>query len=215
MQRRRLGHRHRREGNLAHTPDPPPGRGGKPILKGDKPMAAKRKKKLQNVEVRLGPTPEQVLRGNFAAIGMAHRRVPVIETMHARGMLSDEAFRRLAWYRDQALLAERSPVKSSLNIVIGMAPGRAGSERGPSAALVSAQLTVGRIERDLGSLAPLARAIAVDDVSLSQWCVAKHGGREKYDARGTFVAVVPLAEKRVMEEAKLELKMAAGRIVIG
>jgi hypothetical protein len=177
-------------------------------------MAAKRKKNLREPELRLGPTPEQGRHATYVSAGMAHRRVPVIETMHARAMLSDKEYRRLAYYRAQALLAERSPVKSSLDIVIGAAPWRGGSERGPSAAVAFAQLIVSRIEVDLGSLREIARAVAVDDVSLSQWCVAKHGGRERHDAKGQLVAIVPVAEKRVMEAAKLELRMAAARIAI-
>jgi len=178
-------------------------------------MKAKRNKKPRAIDPRVGPTAEQHRLADYASAGLAHRRVPAIETLHARGMLSDGEYRRLAFYRDQVAVAERSLTKSCLNIVIGMAPGRAGSERGPSAATVSARLTVGRIERELGSLLEIARAVAVEDMSLSQWCVAKHGGREKFDADGAFVAVVPIAEKRVMAEAKLELKMAAARIYVG
>jgi hypothetical protein len=175
-------------------------------------MPTKRNRKSRVIDQRVGPTPEQNRLADYASVGMAHRRVPAIETLRARGLLSDGEYRRLAFYRDQVSLAERSLTKSCLNIVIGMAPGRTGSERGPSAATVSARLTVGRIERELGSLLGIARAVAVEDMSLSQWCVAKHGGREKFDADGAFVAVVPLAEKRVMAGAKLDLKMAAARI---
>jgi len=175
-------------------------------------MSAKRSRKPRVIDQRVGPTSEQNRLADYVSVGMAHRRVPAIETLLARGMLSDNEYRRLAFYRDQVSLAERSLTKSCLNVVIGTAPGRAGSERGPSAATVSARLTVGRIERDLGSLLQIARAVAVEDMSLSQWCITKHGGREKFGADGAFVAVVPLAEKRVMAEAKLELKMAAARI---
>ena len=74
-------------------------------------------------------------------------------------------------------------------------------------------LETGRIERDLGQLVDIARAVAVDDKSLSQWCIDKHGGRERYDGNGRFVAIVPICEKRHMEIARLELRMAARRIV--
>lgn len=178
-------------------------------------MAAKRNRKLRAIDQRVGPTAEQKRLADYVSVGMAHRRVPAIETLRARGMLNEVEYGNLAFYRDQVSLAERALTKSCLNIVIGMAPGRAGSERGPSAATVSARLTVERIERTLGSLLEIARAVAVEDMSLSQWCVAKHGGREKFGADGGFVAVVPLAEKRVMAEAKIELKMAAGRIAMG
>jgi hypothetical protein len=48
---------------------------------------------------------------------------------------------------------------------------------------------------------------------LSEWCIARHGGRERYDGSGRFVAMVPCAEKRVMAEALLDLKYVAGTIV--
>jgi hypothetical protein len=171
-------------------------------------MGRGKKKKLVRADPRIGPTPEQAANNNFASAGMAHRRIPVIDTMLERGQLTDNEHRRLSHYRDQAQMAERSPIKSCLN------DSRTGGDhQGLGAAVVSAMLATGRIERELGSLLDIARAVAVDDVSLSAWCVAKHGGRERYNAAGEFVAVVPVAEKRVMEVARVELRMAARRIV--
>ena len=156
---------------------------------------------------RQQPTEEAEQHGTFVSAGMRFRRVPVIETMLERKQLTHEEYRRLAHYRDQASLAERSPVKSCLD------QGTGGSgDIGPTAAITSAILTTARIERDLGSLADIARAVAVEDKSLSQWCVDKFGGRERYGPGGKFVAVVPIREKEHMKIAAMEIRMAAHRI---
>jgi hypothetical protein len=161
-----------------------------------------------NDNARVGPTDAHANRASFVRDKEAYRKVPVIETMHTRGQINDAEYRALAFYRDQAGLAERSPVKSCLDNSVG------GSGDIPlSAAITSAVLTTARVERDLGQLAQLARAVAVDDRSLSQWCIDKHGGRERYDGAGKFIAIVPLREKQVMAMAAMELKMAAHRIV--
>jgi len=156
---------------------------------------------------RQAPTPEAEQHATYTSAGMRYRKVPVIETMLERKQLTHEEYRRLAHYRDQASLAERSPVKSCLDQGLG-----GGGDITPTAAITSAILATARIERDLGSLADIARAVAVDDKSLSQWCVDKFGGRERYGPGGKFVAVVPICEKEHMKRAALEIRMAAQRI---
>lgn len=169
---------------------------------------AKRKKKQDAVrDTRLGPTSEQARHASYVSAGMAHRRVPMIDQMLKRDQITHQEYAALAHYRDQASLAESSPVKSCLDRSI-----RAGNGNGPSAAVISAMLETSRIERDLGSLLDIARAVAVDDKSLSQWCIDKHGGRERYNGSGEFVAMVPVNEKQHMAMARMELRMAARRI---
>lgn len=159
-------------------------------------------------DARIAPTTEAQRHGDYVSAGMAYRRVPVIDTMLTRKQITDREYTALAFYRDQASLAERSPVKSCLDRGVG------GDRDIPAPAVItSAILTTARIERDLGSLAPIARAIAVDDKSLTQWCVEKFGGRERYDGKGGFVAIVPINEKRHVDMARMELRMAAQRIV--
>lgn len=166
---------------------------------------AKRKKK-QPVDHRIAPTNEAFQHGDFASAGMAYNRIPVIASMHKRGMLNDAEVLALGYFRDQASIADRSEMRSCLDRSVS------GGERGPSVAVVSAQLETARMERDLGQLVYIARAIAVKDVSLSQWCIGQHGGRERYDGKGKFVAMVPVCELRVMRMALQDLKMAAHRI---
>ena len=166
---------------------------------------AKRKRKPA-IDDRIAPTPEQMARGDFHSVGMAYKRVPVIDTMLTRGQITDKQYIALAYYRDQASLADRSPLKSCIDFSV------TGGDSHPSAALASAMLETSRIERDMGSVWQIARAVAVDDVSLTEWCCAHHGSRERYGIEGNVIAIVPRGHK-VVEFALVELKMAAGRIV--
>lgn len=177
-------------------------------------MARRGARKVREVFTGDGPTPEQV--GAFeeswqvsdGSRARAMRRKPIIKTMLAEGTLDPRRYELLAYYADQAALAERSPVRSCCD----NSP-RGGN--GPGVAILSAQIETGRIERDLGALRDIARAIAVDNLSLSQWCVLKHGGRERYGKGGKFIAIVPVNERKHMDIARMELRMAADRITLG
>lgn len=168
----------------------------------------KRKKAPKQTDSRILPTAEQLAKGDYVSAAEARRRVPVIETMYKRGQINEEEYRALGYYRDQASIADSSPCRSCLDRDM-----HSGSGNGPGAAVVSAMIETGRIERDLGSLWLIARAVAVDDKSLSQWCIEQHGGRERYDGKGQFIAMVPISELKVMRIALQDLKMAAHRIV--
>lgn len=170
-------------------------------------MAAKKKKKVAIVLVA-APTNEAQQHGEFAYFKGRYQRVPEIDRLRARKQLDEREYQALAFYRDQAALAERSPLRSCLDDTQ-----RGGGDIPLGAAITSAILATARMEREMGSLAPIARAVAVDDKSLTQWCVEKFGGRERLDGGGKLVAIVPAGEKRLVEFARLELRMAAHRIV--
>lgn len=185
------------------------GMGSKTIIQMAKAVAARLDKSALPKSKRTPPTDEQMRQGNFASAGMAYRRTPMIDTLFDAGKISESEHRRLTHYRDQEAVAEQSLTKSCLDVRV-----RGGIGNMPISALVlSAQLEVGRIERDLGSLRGITRSIAIDDWSLSQWCCARYGSREKYDKHGRFVAIVPINERSNMRTALLELRFAAGRIV--
>ena len=139
--------------------------------------------------------------------GRGYRFAPMIDTMHKQGQLCESDWLALSYYRDQAAIADRSPVKSCLDNSVG------GGDIGPSVAVLSAQMETARIERDMGKQSRIARKVAVDDWSLSRWCIEKHGGRERIDGKGKVIAIVPNAEKRNMAEALFELRTAPRRIV--
>lgn len=180
-------------------------------------MAAKRKRKPK-VDNRIAPTAEQMGRAEYHSAGMAYKRVPVIDTMLARDQITPQEYLLLSYYRDCAHAAQDSEANES-----SLAPRKimgGGSGGHPSGGYLPKtdmgtwdHYETARIERDMQSLWPLARAVAVDDVSLTEWCIRQHGGRERYDGKGKFIAVVPVGEKNVVGMALMELRMAARRIV--
>jgi hypothetical protein len=117
-----------------------------------------------------GPTPEQYGKGNFARNTMAYRRIPVIDTMAQTGKLSQRQFNGLSRYRDIAIAEERSPMRDSLDKALH---GRAGATDGTGYIRTAYELS--RLEQALGSLYPIARAIAVDDMTVSQYAASKGG----------------------------------------
>lgn len=168
---------------------------------------ARKKKKPQPANDYVGTTPEREARNPTRSAGMARRIIPMIDILHERGDLGPREYAILAYYRDQAGMADRSPVKSCCDNSIS------GGGHGPGIAILSATLETARMERNMGSLWELARKVAVDDWSLSRWCIEKFGGRERYDSKGKLVAVVPVNEKRHVQMARMELRMAARRIM--
>lgn len=155
----------------------------------------------------IGPTPELERRG-VERIGMATKRVDVIETMRRREQLSEEHYRRLSKFSDTYAMAERSPVKSCLNDNPG------GTGNGPSAAVISALIQVGWWQRDMpADCWEIAVAVCGRNLSLTEFCVEKFGGRERYNSEGDFIAIVPVNEKARIAEALTNLRFAAGYIV--
>lgn len=143
------------------------------------------------------PTEHREAHNDFRSAGAAVRVVPVIVRLHEQAVLSDREFEALAYYRDQASLADKSPVRSCIDF-------SPKGGRGPGVAIVSAQLETWRLEREMGALAPLCRAVAVDDVKLEHWIEHKLGHAVASD------------KDRLRQEigiAALELKYAAGGIM--
>lgn len=165
--------------------------------------AGRKRKKVKLELDALRPTPEREGKNHFQSAGMARKLVPEIDRLHAKGWLTDAEHQALWHYRDQAGLADKSPVRSCINF-----EPRGGY--GPGVAILSASIETGRIERDMGELWRIARAVAVDDKSLTQWCVEQHGGRERTH-EGKVIAIVP--PDKTVAIARMHLRMAAHRIV--
>lgn len=163
----------------------------------------KGKRKADPVARFIRPTEQREAHNDFRSVGAAVRVVPVIVRLHERDLISDKDFEALAYYRDQASLADRSPVRSCCDF-------SPKGGHGPGVAIMSAQIETGRIENDLGSLWSMTRQIVVDDVPVE---------RIAADRIGSFKLMrLPPAEakKRITKEVAmvvLELRFAAGRIV--
>lgn len=165
-------------------------------------MTRRRKRKPAPVATVVQPTPEREARNETQSAGMARKVVPEIVRLHKQGVLNDRQFANLAYYRDQASLADKSPTRSGLDF------SPKGGGNGPGVAIISAQRETWRMEREMGGLWELARAVCVDDMSLRQWCIEKYGGVERDKG------IVPIREKFYMERARLELQFCAGAIVV-
>lgn len=162
------------------------------------------------------PTEQQEAQNDYQSAGAAVRIVPVIDTLLKAGKLSQAEYDALDYYADQATRAEDDTAQASTLAPERVMGGNGGACSGgmiPALLMATpAILEASRIERDLGSLRDIAEAVAVRNWSLTRWCIQQHGGRERYDGKGRFVAMVPMREREVMGIALMELKMAARRI---
>lgn len=149
-------------------------------------------------------TPEQQAKGEFRRIGMHYRRVPVIETLYAECKLTSRQFNGLARYRDVAVAEDKSLIEDSVGKLLRGCVGGGGD--GDFALRIAIEL--GRLERALGSLADIARAIAVEDATLSDWAMKRHGAHERIRAGG--VKFEP--SKAALNEAWMDIRMAGERL---
>jgi hypothetical protein len=175
------------------------------------------------------PTNDNVLptaeRGRFNTIesaGMAKRVVSPIRLLFDRKRITGAQYDALSYYRQQAQQAQDDEAEMSPMHPAKAMGGGGGNSRGssiPASLLRStpAIIETSRIEAEIlrygQDRLDLLRFIARDDNTLTEWCINRHGGRERYDGAGRFVAMVPCAEKRVMAQALIDLKYVAGAIV--
>ena len=176
-----------------------------------KPRKAKRKPVEYSED--FAPTPEQRAKGEFVQggnlatsaterAGLAYRRKPVIDTLRDEHKLTQRQYDGLARYRTIAVDADRSTLRSCIDFSV-----RSNGE-GLAHFGVRMNIELGRLERELGSLASIARAIAVDDETLSSWAVRNSGGRE-YD-RGGVIFIEPSAS--AFKIAWMDIRMAGLRL---
>lgn len=164
----------------------------------------------------IGPTPEQIAAFDLADIvdkrrgrvsvtlGRAFRRRRQIDMLRESNLVSVDEFKALHHYRHHADVADRSPLRDSiatLNMIRG-----SGEE--PTVALLNSIRIRDDCERAAGPLRGILRAVAIDDVSLSQWVISHGGGIEKRRLRGTVIEPRPKA----LDIARLEFRIAAQRV---
>jgi hypothetical protein len=161
----------------------------------------KRTKPTAIVDRYLRPTPEREAHNDFRSVGMAQQVVPPIVRLHEQGVLTDQEFTALAYYRDQAGLADRSLVRSCIDF----SP-KGGGGHGPGVAVLSAIGEVRRIESGLGPyLANLLRSVVAGDMSVVDWALAEWGSEKGSNP--------PRPSGRALSMIVLELKYAAGGII--
>jgi len=157
----------------------------------------KRPVKIRAVE----PTPERQDKNDTRPAGRATQIKPVIETLFASERITTAEYVALNYYSEQANAAERSPIKSNLDKTPA-----SGRDR-PMSLVCPYKEATERMERQMLFASRTARAICVENYSLSAWAVNVFGGREH---KGR---IVPRKDWHV-QELLTELKAAAKRIVI-
>jgi hypothetical protein len=168
---------------------------------------AKRKKKPAPVTV-IEPTEEQFATGTFERAGLAYRRKPVIDTLFDTGKINRRQFDGLARYRDIAIAEDRSPMRDSLDKALH---GRSNGNGHPPA-LVRVAVELGRLERELGSLRAIARAVAVDDVTVSQWAMQQSGSVMRTKEIGRTIVKWFEPRRKFHEAAMIEIRFAGDRL---
>lgn len=162
----------------------------------------KRTKPTAIVDQYLRPTDERQAHNDFRSVGMAMVIVPPIVRLHEQGVLTDQEFTALAYYRDQAGLADRSLLRSCIDF----SP-KGGSGHGPGVAVLSAIREVQRIESGLGPyLANLLRSVVAGDMSVVDWALAEWGAVPNSNP--------PRPSGKALGMIALELKYAAGGIML-
>lgn len=165
----------------------------------------------------LEPTPEQFATGEFVQGGnlataandrggLAYRRVPVIVTLADTGKLTKRQFDGLSRYREVAVAADRSELRSCIDFSV-----RGGGEGLPHFG-VRLNIELGRLERDLGALVFIARAVAVDDVTLSQWAIKQSGSIQRSRTSGQKVVTWFEPRRAAAKIALVDIRMAGERL---
>ena len=147
------------------------------------------------------PTPERQDKNDTRGAGQATQIKPVIETLFASDRLTTAEFIALNYYSEQANAAERSPIKSNLDKTPA-----SGRDR-PMSLVCPYKEATERMERQMGFASRTARAVCVENYTLTQWAIDCFGGREH---KGR---IVPRRDSHVADML-VELKVAARRIAI-
>ncbi len=159
---------------------------------------AKRKPRPDYAE----PTAEQLAKGDFHRELVAYRRTPVIKTLHATGKLSQRQFNGLNRYADIANLADQSELRSCIDFSVR------GNGDGFNPFGVRTNIELGRLERALGALKGIAHAIAVRDVTLSQWAIGQAGSVMRDRTIGQKIVTWFVPRRRAAEKAMNEIRRA-------
>ncbi len=182
---------------------------------------AKARKAKRKVDAPRGifPSPpvEQLDKGEFVQggnlataanerAGLAYRRTPVIKTLLATGKLSQRQFNGLSRYADIANLADRSELRSCIDFSVR------GNGDGFDPFGVRTNIELGRLERALGALQPIAHAVAVRDVTLAQWAIQRAGSVMRDKSLGQRIVTWFEPRRKAANIAMVEIRMAGERL---
>lgn len=163
------------------------------------------------------PTPEQSTAAEYRlepitergqVIGTAYRRRAMIDILHERGVIDEPHYKALKHYRHHADIADKSPIRDSLTNWMPKAAGGTG----PGIELLNAIRVRDDCERAAMGLVDILRAVVVDDMSLSQWAMHRHGAREHCKTKGQRRICVMAPTDKALAIARYEIIIAAKRV---
>ena len=167
---------------------------------------AKQKRKAKPAPQIIAPNAEQI--PDFERAQLAYKRAIAITRLRQAGTLSQRQYDALARYRDIATAEDRSFTRDSLDKALH---GGSNGQGLPPACLRAAQ-ELRWLEKELGSLQPIARAIAVDDLSISQWAM-KQAGAIQMEKPGATTPIIWFEPPRTARRhATASIQMAGERL---
>ena len=180
---------------------------------------ARRSTKRKPVETfgEHAPTPEQRAKGEFIQggnlatasnerAGLAYRRKPVIDTLLREHKLTQRQYDGLARYRTIANAADRSELRSCIDFSV-----RGGGE-GLTHFGVRMNIELGKLEQALGTLQPIAHAIAVRDTTLAQWAMQRAGSVMRDKTLGQKIITWFEPRRKAAKIAKVDIQFAGDRL---
>lgn len=199
-------------------------------------MAKRNKKRAAPRDTFETPTPEQMETGAFHRELVTYRRTPVIDVLFQEHKLTQRQYDGLSRYRTVAVNADRSELRSCIDFEVrgngeGQAPFGVRTnleldrlhdvlrqirakirarirERRLLRLKLDAEIKLGYMDRELRDLLPIVHAVAVRDMTLSQWAVSQSGGKER--TRGNVTSIEPSAA--AFKIAWMDVRMAGERL---
>lgn len=186
----------------------------RPQRLGGSVMARKaRKQKQVDIDPPVPPTPEQMERGVYieeretkaGQVGKPrYKRVRMLECLFADGVFTPSEFVGLHRYRLYADMADKSPLRDSLDRHM---PQGGSGEIPPY--ILDAKFRTGAVEKALGRLCDMTRAIIVNDLSVVDWVIDRGHWYISHDRDQHRIRAKP----EFVSVAKLDLRMAARRVM--
>lgn len=167
---------------------------------------ARNKRKAKASAEWIEPTPEQLASGAFHRELVTYRRTPVIDTLLAEHKLTRRQYDGLARYRTIANATDRSELRSCIDFSVS------GNGEGLTNFGIRMNIELGRLERALGALQPVAHAIAVRDVSLPQWAIQRAGSVMRDKTLGQKIITWFEPRREAAKVAWMDIRMAGERL---
>lgn len=176
--------------------------------------AKRREDRRKRVEMgTCAPTQEAMRHGDFERAAIAYRRRPVIDVLFERGVLNARQYAAMWRYRDLFDMLDQSETRDSCDKLTDPMRGGGGSAEAKMDKMIDGGWGLQWLDRELGSLVHIARAVIGRDMSLSQWAIEQGGAKERrVYVSGKLVATYVEAKTLALKNATVDIRFAGDRI---